>query len=418
MNNLLPGRILVHDHAGHAFTIGLSRELAARGWEVLHVYNAAFAGPKGSVTPRRTDPVSFTIRGLDAGAFPKYRLLRRVIAELRYSWALDREIRAFAPTILLSCNTPVIVAAASRYASARRHIAFVSWVQDIYHLAFTAYSELDRPHGVPDALHQRIAALLAAVIRRVELTAIDRSTGIVTISEALALYLASSGVRSQVRVLENWAPVEELPYHPEITGAIRHRLGLTRHHPLALYAGTLGAKHRTEWDALIEVAQALSPLNGHLVVLTEGVGAELLRAHATEAGLDNITVLPFATHEELPSLLADADVLLAVLDPDAATYSVPSKVLTYLCAGRPIVASISADNTAAHTILKAGAGSVCEPRDVECFVGETLRYIMDPSDAMEKGQAGRSFAEAHFQIAVVADKFESALAEFQSMRPF
>ena len=41
-------------------------------------------------------------------------------------------------------------------------------------------------------------------------------------------------------------------------------------------------------------------------------------------------------------MLASADVLVALLETDAGAFSVPSKVLTSLSAGRPILAAIPA----------------------------------------------------------------------------
>src|SRR5450631_3453912 len=48
-------RILLNDYCGHPFQVELSRELARRGHEVLHVYSADDQTPKGDLLPHRTD---------------------------------------------------------------------------------------------------------------------------------------------------------------------------------------------------------------------------------------------------------------------------------------------------------------------------------------------------------------------------
>ena len=63
-----------------------------------------------------------------------------------------------------------------------------------------------------------------------------------------------------------------------------------------------------------------------------------------------LMLLPFQPYEVLPEVLASADVLIAILEPDAGVFSVPSKVLSYHCAGRPILAAIPAENLAARII--------------------------------------------------------------------
>ena len=55
-------------------------------------------------------------------------------------------------------------------------------------------------------------------------------------------------------------------------------------------------------------------------------------------------------------MLASATVLIGILEEDAGVFSVPSKVLSYLCAGRPIVLCAPAENLASRTLLEAEAG--------------------------------------------------------------
>ena len=40
-------RIAVHDYSGHPFQVQLSRALAERGHEVLHLYSTRFQTPRG-----------------------------------------------------------------------------------------------------------------------------------------------------------------------------------------------------------------------------------------------------------------------------------------------------------------------------------------------------------------------------------
>ena len=42
-------RIIVHDYAGHPFEVQLSRELAARGHDVLHLYCGSTHTPRGDL---------------------------------------------------------------------------------------------------------------------------------------------------------------------------------------------------------------------------------------------------------------------------------------------------------------------------------------------------------------------------------
>src|SRR5436190_6272504 len=102
-------RIVAHDHSGHPFQAALSRELAGRGHEVLHLHNAAFVTGKGRVDRRPGDPATFYAEALSLGRdFPKYSPLARVRHEHEYAGRLFGRVRAFRPDVVLSSNTPLV----------------------------------------------------------------------------------------------------------------------------------------------------------------------------------------------------------------------------------------------------------------------------------------------------------------------
>ncbi len=88
------------------------------------------------------------------------------------------------------------------------------------------------------------------------------------------------------------------------------------------------------------------------MIVSSGHAAEALRSLALEKGLTNLLVLPFQPYADVPKVLASATVLIAPLDTSAGTFCVPSKVLSYFCAGRPTVIAIDQHNPVATTILQ------------------------------------------------------------------
>ena len=107
-------------------------------------------------------------------------------------------------------------------------------------------------------------------------------------------------------------------------------------------------------------------------------------------------LLPFQPYEVLPEVLASADVLLAILEPEAGVFSVPSKVLSYHCAGRPILAAIPAENLAARIIERARQrrrrGS---RRDEQAFVAAARRLLDEPERRAAHGRAGPRVRRGH-----------------------
>jgi len=142
-------------------------------------------------------------------------------------------------------------------------------------------------------------------------------------------------------------------------------------------------------------------------VVSEGPGADWLAEHAAPG--DALRLLPYQPYERLPEVLASADVLVAVLEPDAGEFSVPSKVLTYLCAGRPVLGALPAGNLAARVIERSGAGIVVPPRDPRALVAAAEELLADSGRREELGGAARSYAETTFDLDRIADRFEEVL---------
>jgi hypothetical protein len=55
-------KIVVHDYAGHAFPISLSRELAARGHDVVHAFASSLQTPRGSLARQPGDAATLEFR--------------------------------------------------------------------------------------------------------------------------------------------------------------------------------------------------------------------------------------------------------------------------------------------------------------------------------------------------------------------
>jgi glycosyltransferase involved in cell wall biosynthesis len=153
------------------------------------------------------------------------------------------------------------------------------------------------------------------------------------------------------------------------------------------------------------VAETLKP-DTEIVVTSEGKYADYLGAQAATRRLSNLTVLPFQPFESYSDVLASGDVLMAMIEPDAASYSVPSKVLSYLCSGRPIVLAADERNLAAKILRRSGAGIVVDPKDSSAFVNAVSHFLNDPIARKAAGAKGRAYADKMFDIGLIADRFE------------
>lgn len=394
-------RILLHDYSGHPFQVQLSRELAARGHQVDHVHCPSYMTGKGSLEHRPGDPDGFRVLEVDLGEpFDKYHFVRRLRQEVRYGRLFSALADDLLPEVLISCNVPLFGQREIQAWARRTHTPFVFWQQDVYSFAMR------------DAVREKIPGpghLLGGWFVHLERQMLKRSDAVVTISPDFRPILDEWGVPAdRVHVIENWASLDDLPTRP------RHNEWSAAHglddHRVLLYSGTLGLKHNP--DLLRRLAVEVAPLDDvRVVVASEGRGAEWLAERAAAEHLDNLVLLPFQPIEVFPEVLASAEVLLAVLEPEAGVFSVPSKVLSYHCAGRAILASVPAANLSARTIAAAGSGVTVEPDDADGFVAAARRLLDDPAVRHDHGANARAYAERAFDVRAIGERFEAILTD-------
>lgn len=403
-------RVLVHDISGHPFQIELSRELARRGHSILHAYSSSILSPRGAVERLADDPQNFEIkdirlnRPIERFSYAKYSYVRRLMQEFSYGQQAADEVRAFSPDAVISANGPLFSQFRIQNASRSAGIPFLLWLQDFYSVPMRA--EAQRRLGP-------LGNVVGLAFERVERLLARRCRSIVTITEDFNPKLTGWGVDHRaIQTIHNWAPIADLPVRPKANAwAIAHGLD---DKPVCLYTGTLGLKHNPAllW-ALASRLNAELP-EGRVVVASEGTGMDWLRSRHTSNPLEQLVLLPFQPFDQYADVLGAADLLLALLEPGAGAYAVPSKVLSYLCADRPILAAMPQVNLASRILLESKAGSVVNPEEENAFVTAAVELLGDPDRRREFGRNGRRYAEANFPIGVIADKFEQILASVTS----
>jgi glycosyltransferase involved in cell wall biosynthesis len=88
---------------------------------------------------------------------------------------------------------------------------------------------------------------------------------------------------------------------------------------------------------------------------------------------------------------------------------VPSKILNYLCAGRPVLAVLPDDNAIASMVRTADAGIITPPGDHGAAATALKQLLTDPALRRRLGRNGRQYAQQSFDIAEIADRFEDLL---------
>ena len=398
-------KVLVHDHSGHPFQAELSRELARRGHEVTHSYVSGYVSGKGRLEALPGERITFVGIGGEKKVEQR-RYLSRLWREVTRGFALVRHVLQVNPDIVVLSNVqiPTMVIFAFVMSVLRR--PWVLWHQDVYAIALRNLA------GTKLSKRFRVVARLFWIAERY---CARRAAAVVAIADSFVPVHEQWGTLAKTTVIPNWAPIDEItPRERDNAWASAHGLDSR---PRLVYSGTLGFKHNPE--LLTGLAAAVSSLGipVDLVVVSETVTEPVLRSDAAARGV-NLTMLPFQPYADLPLVLGAADVLLVLLEKDAGAFSVPSKTLSYLCAGRPILGFVPAENLAAELIAESG-GCVLPPEassvpDAAAWVAGVLA---DPTRAAQIGTASRELAEREFNLATIADRFETILNESRGSRP-
>lgn len=329
----------------------------------------------------------------------KYSFRRRRSMEIRYGQAAADFVRAWKPDAVLSGNTPTETQEPITRATMEVGGRFYYWVQDFYSLA------------VDKLLRKKIpvaGGLIGAWYRLLDLRQFKRSSGIVAITDDFTPILTKEfGVDpKRVSVVPNWAVIEDLPVLPK-DNAWARKHGLQDKF-VFLYSGTIGMKHNPAM--LLELAKRFRDNPGvKVVVVSEGIGADWLRRECTRQDLQNLLLLPYQPFADLPALLASGDVLVGILEKEAGVFSVPSKTLSYLCAARPLLLAVPAENLAARITRDNEAGLTVAPDDMEGFLQAALRLQASPEECRKLAANARAYAEATFPIEKTAATFENIL---------
>lgn len=175
-----------------------------------------------------------------------------------------------------------------------------------------------------------------------------------------------------------------------------------------MFAGNIGAAQNLQ---TVLYAADLLRENIHLRWHFVGDGVELnrLRNLAQQLRLENVIFHGRKPLEEMPRYYAMADAMLVTLmaDPNISR-TLPSKVQTYMAAGKPILASASGET--AKVIAKSRCGFCAEPENAQSLA-EAVQKFLACEDKAALGRNARTYYEANFTKEKFMNRLETTLRE-------
>jgi colanic acid biosynthesis glycosyl transferase WcaI len=186
---------------------------------------------------------------------------------------------------------------------------------------------------------------------------------------------------------------------------IRHELKLGDGF-LVVHAGNMGVKQGL--DVVIDAAlrTRVDP-SIRYVLVGDGAMRPHLEQRARSEALTNVVFVPLLEHERFLTLLATADVALITQQRTVADVVFPSKALTLLAAGKPVVASVTDASAVAAALVQSGAGVVVAAEDPGALTAAIKLLQHDHPRRLRMSAAGRTYAAAQWErtrtLAYLAD---------------
>ncbi len=185
--------------------------------------------------------------------------------------------------------------------------------------------------------------------------------------------------------------------------AFRRGLGVRDGQLIFSFAGVIGLSQ--DLDTVIDAAGLLRDVPDALFYIV-GDGIEKQRLVEKAKDLPNVRFLPMLPIQEYVQLLHASDVGLVTLHKEVKTPVVPSKILSIMAAGRPILASLPLDGDAPKIIAEAKCGECIGPNDPVAFAAAVRRMLGMQDRFASMGESGREYVVKHFSLEGCATVYE------------
>jgi len=178
---------------------------------------------------------------------------------------------------------------------------------------------------------------------------------------------------------------------------LRLKFGLPTEKVMVIYGGNLGKPQGI--DFLIDVMCANRNSN-HLYFVIAGNGTDAIKVKSAiqNQSLSNAHFFGELSRENYDELEASADIALVLLDRKFTIPNFPSRMLSYMEHGLPIIFATDAVSDAGVIAEQNGFGCKTTHGDLLTFNRVLHELAADERSRLEMGRKGRSFLEHHYQV--------------------
>jgi glycosyltransferase involved in cell wall biosynthesis len=299
------------------------------------------------------------------------------------------------PDVILTYSPPLPLGISAYLLGKLKKAPFIFNVQDIF------------PQSVID-LGLLKSKILIRISELMEKFIYKKASYITVHSEGNRGNIISKNIDSKkVIVIHNWVDTDLIKPTKNQNNSFATKKNL-RNKFVVSFAGVMGFAQ--DLDIVIRCAELLKSYKNILFLLIgDGIKKNGLIKKVNDLQLNNVRFLPLQSKEVYPLILDASDICLVTLNKSVMTPVVPSKLLSIMASGRPVLASMNLNGDAPKIIETAKCGYCVETDDVECFSKAILQLYNNPKLRDEFGMNGRKYVEKHFSRKTCVEEYKKLM---------
>lgn len=333
------------------------------------------------------------ILSVKIGNITKCGMIEKGISTLTIENKYKRAIKKyFADTkfdLVMYSTPPITLNGAVEYVKKRDHAKTYLLLKDIF------------PQNAVDLgimSKNGIKAPLYSIFRKKEKKLYKISDHIGCMSQANVDYILKHNPEialNKVEVCPNCIEPIDMTVNQEEKRLIRKKYGIPEEKVVFVYGGNLGIPQGIPF--LIECLKSqINNKNAYFLVIGDGTEFRKLEAFFNGVKANNMKLMKRLPQKDYDRMIASCDVGLIFLDHRFTIPNFPSRLLAYMQARLPILATTDVNTDVGKVITENGFGWWCESNDVEAF-SECVANAIN-SDRLEKGQEACVFLKNAYSV--------------------
>lgn len=373
---IFPPESLVSAWMSYNLAIGLSENAEV---VVLSPYPSRMVGSNNSTDEYYSDN-SFQHIYLESYMCPRPNPIGRLLESISLGLACYRFIKKHAKDfdVIYQNVWPLFAQYFVAKSSQKYKIPLVTHIQDIY------------PESIAERLPNPLKSIILTIFMPIDRVILRDSKLIIAISDNMKNYLSKTRQirETKIKVVRNWQ--DDNAFNETVQSVKDH--DRSDRPFIFMYVGSINLNSSIE--VLIKSFATANLSNSEFIIAGDGSYKKGCKYLVNQLKARNITFIS-APKGSVPSLQAEADVLVLALPKGLAGYATPSKFTAYTLSGKPVLAAVDAGSDISNLIRQYRCGFVTEPDNIE-MISTMMKsiYSMQFNELLELGKNAKYLAKS------------------------